>query len=161
MTTPHLDRLVRRARRRMRVQRIVMATGPVAALAAGLYLAWAILSRLVLLPDADVAVAAVLAAGALAAVLAGGVVRIPDVWAAWAASTGSQPDSDVVQPHGDASSTPAGHAAQAYHDDGYPFCTASDDEGSFRRMVRAADCLGRTSRPRVRCGTGGHAATSA
>src|SRR3712207_4223773 len=85
MTTPALDTLIRRARRRMRLNRALMLAGMALPVAAAGAIAWFGAARLVLLPDADGLVVALLAAGVAATVVVGAAVRIPAVWAAWAA----------------------------------------------------------------------------
>ena len=85
VTTPQLDLLVRRARRRMRVNRALAVAARALIVAAVVALVWVLIGRVVLLPDIEVVgglglVTAVLLATAIAA-----AVRIRPVWAAWAA----------------------------------------------------------------------------
>jgi hypothetical protein len=82
-----LDRLVARARRRLRLARVLELAGPVATIAASVALAWLLAARLVLLPRIDgwVLTGAGLLAGV--ALLAVALRRIPDGWAARAADS--------------------------------------------------------------------------
>ncbi|MBA2317771.1 MAG: hypothetical protein H0V93_08340, partial [Euzebyales bacterium] len=83
--TPALAALVTRARRRMRRHRVVAAGAPALAAAGGLGLAWSVASRLVLLPDLDALVTALLLGAVAVAAALAALVRIPAVWAAMAA----------------------------------------------------------------------------
>lgn len=83
--TPNLDRLVARARRRMRVNRALATLGPALLVAGAVAVAWDVVSRVVLLPDLDVPVAVGLGVAVVVAVAVAAAVRIPATWAAWAA----------------------------------------------------------------------------
>jgi hypothetical protein len=82
-----LDVLVRRARRRMRVNRALGVAGWALPLAGGAALSWAVISRAVVLPEVDRWVGIALVCAVVGAVVAAAVVKIPAVWAAWAADT--------------------------------------------------------------------------
>ncbi|HVM00012.1 MAG TPA: hypothetical protein VM324_12035, partial [Egibacteraceae bacterium] len=83
--TPNLDRLVARARRRMRVNRGLAAGGVAAVVAAGVALVWTVVGRAVTLPLRPPALGALLLAATVAAGTAAAAVRIPERWAARAA----------------------------------------------------------------------------
>jgi hypothetical protein len=83
--TPALDRVVARARRRMRLNRALAVAGPAMLVAGAAAALWLVVGRFVLLPDVDVAVLVGAVLLAAVAVLAAAATRIPDTWAAWAA----------------------------------------------------------------------------
>jgi hypothetical protein len=83
--TPALDRLVVRARRRLRWTRVAALVGPVVTVAAGVAVLWSVAARLVVLPLIDAWVLAGAAAAAVASLVVVAARRIPDGWAALAA----------------------------------------------------------------------------
>ncbi|HVM20676.1 MAG TPA: hypothetical protein VM307_12025, partial [Egibacteraceae bacterium] len=85
MTTPHLDRLVVNARRRMRVNRALWIAARAVVIAGGVLVLWHAAARAVLLPAADTLVWAGAVAIVATTVGAASTLRIPPVWAAWAA----------------------------------------------------------------------------
>ncbi len=82
---PSLARLVRVARRRMRVNRVLTVAGPALLVTATVALTYVLLGRAVVVPGPESAVALALAVALLLVLAAAALVRIPDRWAAWAA----------------------------------------------------------------------------
>ena len=83
--TPALDRVVARARHRMRLNRALATAGPALAVAGGAAILWLLVGRVVVLPNVDLAVVVGAVVLAVVAVGVAAATRIPDPWAAWAA----------------------------------------------------------------------------